>query len=70
MSLQVLSPMRRGSAGVQALNARLQALLNPPAEGRAEIALAATTDRPQLLRVGDRVIQAITLPQNMLLSSM
>lgn len=56
--LQVLSPMRRGAAGVQNLNMRLQALLNPPQPERAEISLAAATDRPQLLRVGDRVIQA------------
>ncbi|BDA44925.1 probable recBCD enzyme subunit RecD at C-terminar half [Coccomyxa sp. Obi] len=57
--LQVLSPMRRGAAGVQNLNMRLQALLNPPKPDRAEISLAAATDRPQLLRVGDRVIQAV-----------
>ncbi|CAL8469331.1 g8872 [Coccomyxa elongata] len=55
----VLSPMRRGAAGVQNLNMRLQALLNPPQPERAEISLAAATDRPQLLRVGDRVIQAL-----------
>ncbi len=57
--LQVLSPTRRGAAGVQSLNMRLQALLNPPQPERAEISLAAATDRPQLLRVGDRVIQAL-----------
>lgn len=60
-AVQVLSPMRRGPAGVQSLNARLQALLNPPQPGRAEISLAAASDRPQLLRVGDRVIQARSL---------
>lgn len=51
--------MRKGAAGVQSLNTRLQALLNPPQRGRAEISLAAASDRPQLLRVGDRVIQAV-----------
>lgn len=51
--------MRKGAAGVQSLNTRLQALLNPPQPGRAEISLAAASDRPQLLRVGDRVIQAV-----------
>ena len=34
--IQVLSPMHRGAVGVAALNARLQAALNPPRPGLAE----------------------------------
>lgn len=37
-SSQVLSPMRKGPAGTTALNPMLQALLNPPAPGKAELA--------------------------------
>jgi exodeoxyribonuclease V alpha subunit len=49
--IQVLAPMYRGSVGVQALNERLQAALNPP--GRlAERRLAG-----RMFRVGDKVMQ-------------
>lgn len=56
--LQVLSPLRKGPAGVQALNVRLQALLNPPEPGCEEICMGSAVDQqPQILRLGDRVIQ-------------
>ena len=55
--MQVLTPMRKGPAGVQSLNARLQALLNPPEAGKGEIRVSSAADNPQILRVGDRVIQ-------------
>ncbi len=48
---QVLSPMYRGSLGVDALNQRLQAVLNPPADGKRETILRGT-----LFREGDRVM--------------
>lgn len=51
-AIQVLSPMHRGAAGVQALNEHLQAALNPPAPTRPEKSWGSTT-----LRVGDRVMQ-------------
>jgi exodeoxyribonuclease V alpha subunit len=51
-SVQVLTPMRRGPAGVEALNLRLQAALNPPAPGRPEVSV-----RGAPLRVGDKVMQ-------------
>ena len=55
---QVLAPMRKGAAGVARLNMRLQQLLNPPATDRAELVItSAAAERPQILRVGDRVIQ-------------
>ena len=50
--IQVIAPMYRGPAGVHALNARLQAALNPPAAGKAERALFG-----QVFRVGDWVMQ-------------
>ncbi len=50
--IQVLSPMHRGAAGVAALNEALQAALNPPAPGRAELRTGG-----RILRVGDRLMQ-------------
>ncbi len=56
--VQVLSPMHGGHAGVQALNAALQARLNPPAPGKQELSLGRAADGPRLtLRVGDKVRQ-------------
>lgn len=66
--LQVLSPMRKGPAGTTALNPMLQALLNPPAPGKAELARyhgaaaaspAAAAAAGKVFRVGDRVIQQV-----------
>jgi exodeoxyribonuclease V alpha subunit len=49
--VQVLAPMYRGAVGIQALNEKLQAALNPP--GRvAEKKLGG-----QIFRVGDKVMQ-------------
>ena len=50
--IQVLSPLYRGDAGVDALNVRLQSKLNPAKKGRAEQKLAG-----RVLRVGDKVMQ-------------
>jgi exodeoxyribonuclease V alpha subunit len=50
--VQVLVPMYRGAAGVDALNTLLQATLNPPANGKIEQKLAGQT-----FRVGDKVMQ-------------
>jgi exodeoxyribonuclease V alpha subunit len=50
--VQVLVPMYRGAAGVDALNTRLQATLNPPGGGKIEQKLAGQT-----FRVGDKVMQ-------------
>lgn len=52
--IQVLAPMYRGSAGVDALNLRLQAALNPPAKGKTERNLFG-----QLMRTGDKVMQTV-----------
>jgi exodeoxyribonuclease V alpha subunit len=50
--IQVIAPMYRGAAGVDALNLRLQAALNPPAPTRPERSLYG-----QIFRVGDKVMQ-------------
>ena len=50
--IEVLSPTRRGEAGTVALNRRLQAALNPPAEGKNEKIFGSVT-----FREGDRVMQ-------------
>ncbi len=50
--VQVLVPMVRGSVGTRALNADLQARLNPLAPGAAEVRRGQT-----VFRVGDRVMQ-------------
>ena len=49
--VQVLAPMYRGRAGVDRLNARLQARLNPPSRNKAERTLPRCT-----FRVGDKVM--------------
>lgn len=50
--VQVLAPMHRGDAGVEVLNRRLQAALNPPAPHKAEYKGAS-----HILRAGDKVMQ-------------
>ena len=50
--LQVLTPTRKGACGTVSLNKRLQAALNPPAEGRKEHTYGET-----VFREGDRVMQ-------------
>jgi exodeoxyribonuclease V alpha subunit len=49
--IQVLTPMNRTELGTQALNARLQEVLNPPA-GKTEVQRFSST-----FRVGDKVMQ-------------
>ncbi|MCA9517116.1 MAG: ATP-dependent RecD-like DNA helicase [Myxococcales bacterium] len=49
--VQVLSPMRTGQIGVERLNERLQAILNPPREGEPDTAELVG------FRVGDKVMQ-------------
>lgn len=50
--IQVLTPMRRGSLGVEQLNAVLQSVLNPPKKGREEYRF-----REIVFREGDKVMQ-------------
>ena len=53
MDIQVLTPMKKGSLGVEALNRILQRCLNPPAPDKKE----HKTGEEDLLRVGDKVMQ-------------
>ena len=53
MDIQVLTPMRKGSLGVEALNRILQRYLNPPAPDKKEY----RTGQDDLFRVGDKVMQ-------------
>lgn len=50
--IQVLSPMYRGPAGVDALNVSLQSRLNPPASNKPEKTLLGQT-----FRLGDKLMQ-------------
>ena len=50
--IQVISPTKRGVSGTEALNARLQSLINPPAREKKE-----HRHRDRLFRVGDKVMQ-------------
>ncbi len=50
--IQVLCPTKLGLTGTQALNVKLQALLNPPKPGKAQLEAGAWTFRP-----GDKVMQ-------------
>lgn len=51
--IQVLTPMKKGSLGVEALNRILQRYLNPPAPDKQEY----KTGQDDLFRVGDKVMQ-------------
>jgi len=56
--VQILTPVHSGEAGVQALNAALQARLNPPSPVKSECALGRQDQgTPSVMRVGDRVRQ-------------
>ena len=50
--IQVLTPTRKGPCGTAALNAVLQAALNPPADGKPEKLIGDV-----VFRLGDRVMQ-------------
>lgn len=50
--IQIITPSRKGEAGTDNLNRRLQSALNPPAKGKRELKYRET-----VFRVGDRVMQ-------------
>ena len=52
LDVQVLAPMKKGVLGVYNLNARLQAVLNPPAPDKREQPFGET-----VFREGDRIMQ-------------
>lgn len=58
--IQVLAPMYRGQAGIDALNKMLQELFNPLTKRKKELAF----NENQTLRIGDRVLQLVNDPEN------
>ncbi|GAK05893.1 LOW QUALITY PROTEIN: RecD-like DNA helicase YrrC [Geomicrobium sp. JCM 19037] len=58
LDLQVLVPMYRGEAGINALNERLQALFNPPKPRKSSMDYGEQT-----YRVGDIVLQLVNNPE-------
>ncbi len=50
--IQVLTPMRKGTLGVDSLNEKLQAALNPSSKGKREISF-----KKGILREGDKIMQ-------------
>lgn len=59
LDVQVLSPMRQGTAGVEPMNKRLQALLNPPSSSSPQVDRYPSSRQGMVFRQGDRVIQTI-----------
>lgn len=57
--IQVLAPMYRGPAGINALNTALQEVFNPPREKRKEMQFGEVT-----YRVGDKVLQLVNQPES------
>ncbi len=57
--IQILVPMYRGPAGIDAMNERIQASINPPAPDRKEITYGQT-----VYRVGDKVLQLVNQPES------
>lgn len=56
--IQILAPMYRGQAGIDRLNELAQQAYNPPADGKQEVEF-----RGQILRVGDKVLQLVNVPE-------
>lgn len=57
--IQVLAPMYRGPAGIDALNQGLQEVFNPKGEKQREMKFGDTT-----FRTGDKVLQLVNVPEN------
>ena len=57
--IQVLAPMYRGQAGIDALNQMLQELFNPAKPRKKEIKISDQ----QIFRIGDRVLQLVNDPE-------
>lgn len=57
--IQVLAPMYRGPAGIDALNEGLQEVFNPKKEMQREMKFGDTT-----FRTGDKVLQLVNVPEN------
>lgn len=58
--IQVLAPMYRGAAGINALNTALQNILNPPSSSRTKEIEAHN----EHFRIGDKVLHLVNSPEN------
>ncbi|MBF8807432.1 MAG: ATP-dependent RecD-like DNA helicase [Enterococcus lacertideformus] len=56
--IQVLAPMYRGAAGIDALNKMMQTIFNPGGAGRKEVHWNDT-----IYRIGDKVLQLVNTPE-------
>ncbi|MBM7645861.1 exodeoxyribonuclease V alpha subunit [Scopulibacillus daqui] len=56
--IQVLAPIYRGSAGIEAINESLQNLFNPPSDQKRSL-----TFGDRVYRVGDKVLQLVNNPE-------
>ncbi|MGV1188689.1 SF1B family DNA helicase RecD2, partial [Enterococcus hirae] len=56
--IQVLAPMYRGPAGIDALNKMMQSIFNPGGAGRKEVHWNET-----VYRIGDKVLQLVNTPE-------
>ncbi|MDW0109026.1 SF1B family DNA helicase RecD2 [Sporosarcina aquimarina] len=57
--IQVLAPMYKGPAGIDALNGMIQEMVNPAAPGRKEVTFGDV-----VYRIGDRVLQLVNQPES------
>lgn len=57
--IQVLAPMYKGPAGIDALNTMIQEMVNPASAGRKEVTFGDI-----VYRIGDRVLQLINQPES------
>lgn len=57
--IQVLSPMYQGSAGIDVLNASLQAVFNPASSAKPEVSFGS-----KVFRLGDKVLQLKNQPDD------
>ena len=57
--VQVLAPMYRGPAGIDALNKQIQELVNPNDGSRKELVFGDT-----IYRIGDKVLQLVNQPES------
>lgn len=57
--IQVLAPMYKGPAGIDALNQMIQQLVNPPSANRKEVQFGDV-----VYRIGDKVLQLVNQPES------
>ena len=58
--MQVLAPMYRGPAGIDALNKMIQEMVNPNTDGKRKEMIFGET----MYRIGDKVLQLVNQPES------